>query len=57
MDFNKGYLKREMNNLEGLKEILEDFKHQTSKAEKDLKRSFLMKTRVKKILKICRDNK
>lgn len=40
MDFNKGYLKREMNNLEGLKEVLDDFKHQTSKAEKDLKRSF-----------------
>ncbi|CAD8174304.1 unnamed protein product [Paramecium pentaurelia] len=57
MDFNKGYLVREMNSLDGLKQTLEVLKKQTDVAEKELKRSYKMKTRVKKILKICRDNK
>jgi hypothetical protein len=57
MDFNKGYLTRELNNKEGLKLVLEDFKKQTSHAEKEKQKSNQMKVRIKKILKICRDNK
>ncbi|CAD8212015.1 unnamed protein product [Paramecium pentaurelia] len=57
MDFNKGYLKKEINNLEGMKQQLKDLKQQIEKAEKELKKSCKTKIRVKKILKICRDNK
>ncbi|CAD8209657.1 unnamed protein product [Paramecium pentaurelia] len=57
MDFNKGYLKKEMNNLEDLKQLQKDLKQQIERAEKELKKSCKTKIRVKKILKVCRDNK
>ncbi|CAD8193095.1 unnamed protein product [Paramecium octaurelia] len=57
MDFNKGYLKKELNNLEGLKQQQQNLKLQLEQAEKQLKKSCKTKIRIKKILKVCRDNK
>ncbi|CAK89279.1 unnamed protein product (macronuclear) [Paramecium tetraurelia] len=57
MDFNKGYLKKELNNLEGLKQQQQGLKLQLEQAEKQLKKSCKTKIRIKKILKVCRDNK
>ncbi|CAD8126406.1 unnamed protein product [Paramecium sonneborni] len=57
IDFNKGSLKKEIDNLDDLKSLEKELKQSIQRAEKDLKKSCKIKIRVKKILKICRDNK
>ncbi|CAD8127534.1 unnamed protein product [Paramecium sonneborni] len=57
MDFNKGHLQKCIHNLEDLKSLVNDLQQLILKAEKNLKNSCQTKSRFKKILKICRDNK
>ncbi|CAK69854.1 unnamed protein product (macronuclear) [Paramecium tetraurelia] len=57
IDFNKGYIKKELSNLEELKETKIELEKQLQEAEQSYKTSSVQKVRVITILKICKDNK
>ncbi|CAD8161669.1 unnamed protein product [Paramecium pentaurelia] len=57
IDFNKGYIKKELSNLEELKETKIELEKQLQEAEQSYKTSSIQKVRVITILKICKDNK
>jgi regulator of sirC expression with transglutaminase-like and TPR domain len=57
LEFNKGYIKKELENFEDLKEDLTKLEKQVQETEEEFRYSTLSKERVRTILKICKDNK
>lgn len=57
LEFNKGYIKKELENFEHLKEDLTKLEKQVNETEEEFRYSTLSKERVRTILKICKDNK